>query len=160
MNTPRNILFVCMGNICRSPAAEAIFRQKVADANLGDQFHIDSAGTTAFHQGNPADSRMRKAGRARGYDLDSLSRPVRVEDFGKFDMLIAMDHENQRDLLALAPDNDARAKIHLMCDFATQHDDFEEVPDPYYGGGKGFEVVMDLLEDACGGLLAHLQTRQ
>jgi len=156
MSLKTSVLFVCMGNICRSPAAEAVFRSKVAAAGLDDQFRIDSAGTIGYHAGEPADRRMRSAGANRGYNLDSISRQVRRADFEDFDHIIAMDYDNLSNLERMASSGPGRAKIRLMCDFATRFSD-REVPDPYYGGNQGFEHVMDLLEDACDGLLKELR---
>lgn len=145
-----------MGNICRSPAAEAVFRSKVEAAGLNDQFHIDSAGTIGFHSGNRADRRMRAAGAKRGYSLDSISRQVDRKDFEEFDHIVAMDMENLEGLRSIRGGTDGKAQVSLMCEYARHHDE-KEVPDPYYGGNSGFEHVMDLLEDACEGLLAELR---
>ncbi len=156
MNPDTSVLFVCMGNICRSPAAEAIFRSKVKQAGLTDRIHIDSAGTIGYHAGAPADRRMRDAGAKRGYDLDSRSRQIKLSDFEDFDHILAMDYENLSHLESMSAKATGSAKIRLMCEYATRHGE-REVPDPYYGGNSGFELVMDLLEDACGGLLRELQ---
>jgi protein-tyrosine phosphatase len=145
-----------MGNICRSPAAEAIFKDYVAKAGLLDRIHIDSAGTIGFHSGHPADRRMRSAGGNRGYSLDSISRQVQAEDFNRFAHIIAMDLENLDNLKTLDDRFQGSAKISLMCDYAANHG-VREVPDPYYGGARGFETVLDILEDACGGLLEELK---
>ena len=155
MNSPVSILFVCMGNICRSPAAEAIFKEKVNAAGLSDKVTCDSAGTIGYHEGSPADRRMRAAGAQRGYSLDSISRQIRPEDFERFDHIIAMDRDNLEGLRSIGRGIDGRAKISMMCDYARHHDD-REVPDPYYGGEQGFTHVMELLEDACVGLLEDL----
>ena len=144
-----------MGNICRSPAAEGIFRQLVEQAGQSGQIQCDSAGTIGYHSGNPADRRMRAAASGRGYSLDSTSRQVRPADFSEFDHIIAMDHENMSVLQQLAGNHPGKARLSMMCDYATRHDE-REVPDPYYGGNKGFERVLDILEDACAGLLASL----
>ena len=156
MSSGTSVLFVCMGNICRSPAAEAVFRSKVAAAGLSDQIHIDSAGTIGYHSGQRADNRMRAAGARRGYSLDSISRQVRRDDFEKFDHIIAMDFDNLGHLERMSNNGTGLAKVSLMCDYARHHDD-KEVPDPYYGGNQGFEHVMNLLEDACEGLLEELK---
>lgn len=153
---PKRILFVCMGNICRSPAAEAIFRHKARQAGLEEIFPCDSAGTIAYHGGDQPDRRMREAASRRGYTLEGRSRKVTRDDFQKFDRIVAMDHENLESLRHLAPDDNARTRLSLMGDYARQHRD-REVPDPYYGGGRGFEHVLDLLEDACEGLLNDLR---
>ncbi|MEX0323486.1 MAG: low molecular weight protein-tyrosine-phosphatase [Puniceicoccaceae bacterium] len=151
-----NVLFVCMGNICRSPAAEAIFKDYVDKAGLSDRIQCDSAGTIGYHAGHPADGRMRAAGRERGYSLDSISRQVRQDDFNRFNHVIAMDLDNLDSLKSLDNRIQGSAKISLMCDFAREHD-VREVPDPYYGGSHGFELVLDILEDACEGLLEEIQ---
>ncbi len=145
-----------MGNICRSPAAEAIFKDYVDRAGLSDRIQCDSAGTIGYHAGHPADSRMRASGRQRGYSLDSISRQVRHEDFNRFDHIIAMDMDNLDSLKSTGNRIQGCAKISLMCDFAKQHD-VREVPDPYYGGNRGFELVLDILEDACAGLLEEIR---
>ncbi len=153
---PVKVLFVCLGNICRSPSAEAVFIEKVKAAGLSDRFEIDSAGILSVHAGEPADARMRKHATARGYKLESRSRPVTPRDFFDFDYIIGMDHANIRDLLDRAPDKQSQAKISLFLSFAP-HLDREEVPDPYYGGAAGFEEVLDLCEEASEKLLAALQ---
>jgi len=146
----KSILFVCMGNICRSPTAEGIFRKLVDDAGRSDEFEIDSAGTIGYHAGSPADSRMRAAAGQRGYSLDSIARRIEVEDFHRFDLIITMDDDNFDVVSALDPGNGARVK--RMCDYCETHR-VSEVPDPYYGGEDGFFNVIDILEDACASLL-------
>jgi protein-tyrosine phosphatase len=155
-STATQVLFVCMGNICRSPAAEAIFKDYVDRVGLGDRIQCDSAGTIGYHAGHPADSRMRSAGSQRGYSLDSISRQVRQDDFNRFSHIIAMDMDNLDSLKSIDNRVNGSAKISLMCDFAKEHD-YREVPDPYYGGNRGFELVLDILEDACAGLLEEIQ---
>ncbi|MBD1389685.1 low molecular weight phosphotyrosine protein phosphatase [Neiella sp. HB171785] len=153
-----SVLMVCMGNICRSPTAEAVFRQHAAKRQL--QVHIDSAGTIGYHVGKKPDPRSMEAGKARGYDFDAIrSRRVVVEDFAHFDLLLAMDQANYDDLMALCPSEDVRHKVKLMLDFSTQQK-FSEVPDPYYGGQRGFELVLDLIEDASQGLVEHIAASQ
>ena len=147
-----------MGNICRSPAAEGIFHQLVEEAGLSAQISCDSAGTIGYHSGGRADSRMRAAAAGRGYSLDSISRQVRAADFNEFDHIIAMDHENMAVLQQLAGIHPGKARLSMMCDYATRHRE-EEVPDPYYGGDRGFERVLDILEDACAGLLDKLSAQ-
>lgn len=152
------LLFVCLGNICRSPSAEAVMKKLVAEAGLSDRIEVDSAGITGYHEGEPADRRMRGHAARRGYRLDSVSRPVRLSDFYDFDLLIGMDDRNVEDLKRMAPDVETAAKVRRMTDYSrTQLHDY--VPDPYYGGASGFELVLDLLEDACEGLLATLVAR-
>lgn len=149
------VLFICMGNICRSPAAEEIFRQVVKKRGLEDKFYIDSAGTHGYHEGELPDARMRDHAYRRGYKLTSRSRPVESEDFWEFDHIIYMDDDNRRSLERKAPDVESTRKLRRMTDFTTRHD-IDHVPDPYYGGAKGFEMVLDILEDACEGLLDQL----
>jgi len=149
----QSVLFVCMGNICRSPSAEGVFQKMVQDADLDSAFVIDSAGTIGYHSGDSADSRMRAAASARGYSLDSRARRIEVNDFENFDLIVTMDDANFRDVSDIDPGNGAR--IVKMCDYCSRHDE-TEVPDPYYGGARGFETVLDILEDACGNLLEQL----
>lgn len=149
----KSVLFVCMGNICRSPAAEGVFRKLVADAGRSDEFEIDSAGTIGYHAGERADSRMRAAASGRGYSLDSRARRVEYSDFDEFDLVVAMDNANFRELAQM--ENGQGAQLVRMCDYCTRHD-HREVPDPYYGGPSGFETVLDILEDACANLLEQL----
>lgn len=148
------ILFVCLGNICRSPSAEAVMRKLVEDAGLEDRVEIDSAGIIGYHEGERADSRMRAHAARRGYALNSISRPVRSWDFQDFDLIIGMDDRNIEDLKRMAPDLDSIAKIHQMMEF-SRNELYDYIPDPYYSGAEGFELVLDLLEDACGGLLGY-----
>lgn len=149
------ILFVCLGNICRSPSAEAVMKKLVEDARLTDRIEVDSAGIMGYHEGETADPRMRAHAARRGYRLDSISRPVRASDFYDFDLVIGMDNRNVADLKRMAPDLETSAKIHQMTEYSrTRLSDY--IPDPYYGGASGFEWVLDLLEDACEGLLASL----
>ena len=143
-----------MGNICRSPAAEGVFRKMVDDAGLTAQFDIDSAGTIGYHAGNPADSRMRAAASARGYSLDSRARRITRSDFADFDWIVAMDDDNYRDIRSM--DTGQGARVVRMCDYGNRHG-ASEVPDPYYGGPAGFEEVLDILEDACESFLEQLK---
>jgi protein-tyrosine phosphatase len=147
---PKSVLFVCMGNICRSPAAEGVFRRLVSDAGREGEFHIDSAGTHGYHVGHPPDSRMLAAARARGYSLDSRARRLERGDFERFELIIAMDDDNHADISALHPG--VGAQVVRMCDYCSVRPE-TEVPDPYYGGEAGFEQVLDILEDACANLL-------
>lgn len=147
------ILFVCLGNICRSPSAEAVMKKLVKDAGLEKSFFIDSAGIMGYHEGERADDRMRGHAARRGYVLDSISRPVRTQDFYDFDLIIGMDDRNVDDLKQKAPDLESLAKIHQMTEY-SRNKLYDHVPDPYYGGASGFELVLDLLEDACAGLLS------
>lgn len=150
-----SVLFVCMGNICRSPTAEGVFRHFVAQAGLADQIEIDSAGTHAYHAGEPADRRSSAAAERRGYSLAEIrARRVQDEDFERFDFVVAMDRDN---LVILLEQSDAEHhhKISLFLEHASGRED--EVPDPYYGGAAGFERVLDLVEEASRGLLETLQ---
>jgi len=151
------VLFVCLGNICRSPTAEAIFRQRLQQAGLAERIEVDSAGTGDWHVGKAPDSRTQEAAKRRGYDLSSLrGRQVSVDDFARFDLILAMDIANLGDLQRLRP---AQAKGELdlyLRRFGLAED---EVPDPYYGGSEGFEQVLDLLEQASDALLAELKGR-
>lgn len=152
------VLFVCMGNICRSPTAEAVFRRCVEAAGLDREIYIDSAGTHDYHIGEPPDSRTQRAARQRGYDMSARrGRQVRRSDFGDFDYVLAMDNANLSTLQHLRPDN-AHGELGLFLDYATRHDE-REVPDPYYGGEAGFERVLDMAEDASDGLLRHIRQR-
>ncbi len=145
-----------MGNICRSPTAEGVFRHKVIKAGLAQQIHIDSAGTHAYHVGEQPDARAQSAASKRDIDLSTQrARRVSGHDFTEFDFIIAMDNSNEYDLRSISPSMH-EDKIHLFLNFAT-NTRVCEVPDPYYGRGDGFETVLDLVEDASDGLLAHLQ---
>ena len=152
----KRILFVCLGNICRSPAADGILRKMAEDRGIDSQLEIDSAGTYAGHTGELPDSRMRNAAYARGYLLSHRARQVREEDFERFDMLIAMDDNNYHNLFRLAPTRDSREKIFRMAEFFTAHSDWSHVPDPYYEGHEGFELVLDMLEEGCVQILKRL----
>lgn len=147
---PKSVLFVCMGNICRSPAAEGVFRRFVEDAGRSDEYEIDSVGTHGYHIGHPADSRMRAAASQRGFQLDSRARRIEASDFDEFDLIVVMDDDNYHNVKAL--DTGSRAEVVRMCGYYSG-DDFREVPDPYYGGEEGFFTVLDILEDACANLL-------
>lgn len=155
-----NILFVCLGNICRSSSAEGVMRKLVDDAGLNKQIGIDSAGILSYHHGELPDERMRKHAAKRGYDLTHRSRPVTPRDFEAFDLIIGMDDGNIDDLKDRAPSLEAMAKIHRMTEYCTKFTDADHVPDPYYGGASGFELVLDLLEDACQGLLNQLTDKE
>jgi len=156
---PVRVCFVCLGNICRSPTAEAVFLQLVERAGLDRQVAVDSAGTGAWHTGEPADPRSRAAAARRGISLRSRARCFAAKDFAHFDLVVAMDGANRRDLEALAPDHAARKKVVLLRDFEPNAPGGAEVPDPYYGGDTGFDTVLDICEAACGGLLEHLRSR-
>lgn len=150
------ILFVCLGNICRSCAAEEIMRKYVADAGLEREIQLDSAGLIDYHEGEQADARMRAHAARRGYRITHLSRPVRYDDFFDFDLIIGMDDRNIGRLKELAPGIDEENKVRTMASYCRLKM-VDYVPDPYYGGDMGFENVLDILEDACAGLLDELK---
>ncbi|ABF07908.1 low molecular weight protein-tyrosine phosphatase [Cupriavidus metallidurans] len=152
------ILMCCMGNICRSPTAEGVLRAKLEAAGLADLVELDSAGTHDYHVGRAPDARSQRHALRRGYDLSALrARQVVVADFSRFDLVLAMDQANLSALHALHADAGAD-KLRLLMSFATQHN-AEEVPDPYYGEGDGFERVLDYIEDACDGVIEMLRKR-
>ena len=152
------ILFVCMGNICRSPAAHGVMQRVVADAGLSDQISIDSAGTGGWHAGNLPDNRMRKHAKLRGYTLDHPARQVRERDFDEFDLILVMDDQNRREIRPFASDGKLMSKVCMFCEFAEDREE-TEVPDPYYGGDEGFEQVLDIVENGCKHLLLHLRSK-
>lgn len=150
------VLFVCLGNICRSPAAEGIMRHLVEKNDLQDVIEVDSAGTSGWHEGELPDARMRSHGEKRGYDFCSRSRKFLRSDFEKFDYIIVMDENNYANVKSLTIKPKQAEKVHLMTEFAQQYAHHDHIPDPYYGGSSGFELVLDLLEDACNGLLQNI----
>lgn len=153
------VLFVCMGNICRSPTAEGVFRHLVGQEGLAERIIIDSAGTHDYHIGNPPDARAQAAAGRRGYDLSRLrARHVTPEDFATFDYVLAMDNANLRLLQQQCPE-DYRSRLRLFLEFAGEGAPLE-VPDPYYGGAQGFESVLDLVETAAQGLLRHIKNNK
>ena len=152
---PWRVLMVCMGNICRSPTAQGVLEKMAADAGWQARIVVDSAGTHGDHLGAPPDARAQQHAARRGYDLSGQrARRLRRQDFDDFDAVLVMDAANERAARALRP-ADARARLHRLTDYCTRHS-AHEVPDPYYGGEAGFEKVLDLVEDACDGLLARL----
>jgi protein-tyrosine phosphatase len=155
---PYKLLFVCLGNICRSPAAESIMNHLIQQRGLVGQVVCDSAGTSNYHIGNPPDRRMTAAATQRGITLEGRARQFTPADFETFDLILAMDRDNFADIAYLDPTGRYKDKLHLMCDFCTQFL-LKEVPDPYYGGTEGFTQVLDLLTDACTGLLDQVQQK-
>jgi protein-tyrosine phosphatase len=155
-----SVLFVCLGNICRSPLAEAVFRGVVEEAGLADRFRIDSAGTSAYHAGDPPDRRTAEVAGRRGVRVTGTSRQITESDFGAFDYIVVMDRENLRAVQRLAAGQANPPEIRLFRDFDPSASDDREVPDPYYGGPDGFEQVHELVDRAARGLLHHLRERQ
>ena len=161
---PVRLLFVCLGNICRSPTAEGVMRALVREAGLQASVELDSAGTGGWHVGSPPDPRAAAAAGARGIELGGRARTVTSADFERFDLLLAMDRSNARELRRLAPDEEQRAKVRLLREFdpayaregASGSTADLDVPDPYYGAAGGFEEVLDLVQAACAGLLARI----
>lgn len=149
------ILFLCMGNICRSPAGHCVLQHLVNDAGRQDEFEIESAGTIGFHVGEPPDRRMQQSMRARGIPVIGRSRKLQAADLEHYDLILAMDYDNLADAKALDPSEKNHHRIRLFCDYCTEHHE-RQVPDPYYGGDRGFEHVLDLIEDGCRNLLKQL----
>lgn len=156
---PIRILFVCLGNICRSPAAQGVMQAMIDERGLTDRFKLDSCGFYRGHAGDLPDRRMRVHAVRRGYNLDHISRPIRPTDFDNFDLIIAMDDHNYDDLMDAASTVEDQSKVVKMIDFAVNARCQDCVPDPYYSGAEGFELVLDLLEDACSNLLSMLTAK-
>lgn len=154
---PVRVCFVCLGNICRSPTAEATMRHLLETEQLAAHIEIDSAGTGAWHVGEPPDRRARAAGKRRGIDVRGRARRVVTKDFEYFDYVIAMDRSNHSDLRRMAPNPVGKGKIELFRNFDPTSPRDTDVPDPYYGAGDGFERVLDICEAACRGLLQHIR---
>ncbi len=152
-----NVLFVCLGNICRSPAAEGILRNIVGNTDESDRWHIDSAGTGRYHIGQLPDNRMRIHARRRGIELTHICRQVSESDFDDFDLIIPMDGSNESNLIKLAPSSEAMEKIIPMAEFVDMATRYDYIPDPYYEGSEGFELVLDLLENGCSRLFQFLK---
>ncbi len=152
-----SLLFICLGNICRSPAAEGVMRKITGDAGLAGHFHIDSAGIGNWHVGQLPDRRMQTCGQRHGYCFDSHARQICTDDFSRFDLLLVMDRDNYRAVTALAPTHEDARKVHLLTEYLTRNNGADTVPDPYYGGERDFEYALALIEDACRGLLDTLQ---
>lgn len=153
----KRILFVCLGNICRSPAAEGIMRHLLRRELPDSGIEVDSAGTYAGHTGELPDPRMRRAASRRGYELRHRARRIREEDFDVFDMIVAMDDANYEAVHRMAPSREYAERIFRMTEFCRRHPDRTYVPDPYYEGHDGFELVFDLLEDGCEGIVEYLR---
>lgn len=160
----KKVLFVCLGNICRSPLAEAILKKKVADRGLSHLFHIDSAGTANYHIGKPADARSRKNAQENSIEIDHQARQILVHDLEEFDYILAMDRSNYQHILRLSPLQRHRDKVFLMRRFAYDTVDLDDeaidVPDPYYGGEEGFQQVFHILEESCDNFLNFLTEQQ
>lgn len=152
----RKILFVCLGNICRSPAAEGVLKAAAERKGLSDKIVVDSAGTYGGHAGQLPDSRMRSAAARRGYDLTHRARQITEEDFIDFDMIVVMDDMNYESVSRLAPERRYLDKLYRFAEFCGRHPQWSHVPDPYYEGREGFELVLDLLEDGCEGILKKI----
>jgi protein-tyrosine phosphatase len=152
--SPKRVLFVCLGNICRSPTGEGLLRAHLEARGLGDRVEVDSAGTGAYHAGEGPDERMVRAAAGRGYRLGGTARQVVREDFDRFDLIVAMDRANLADLRAVAPESHA-AEVRLFSDFLPEGSP-ADVPDPYFGGGEGFDRVLDLVEAGCTAIAGHL----
>lgn len=157
-DTPTRVLFVCLGNICRSPAAEIVFRHLIREAGREDEFIVDSAGTAGYHEGSPPDARMAATLRQNGYAISGRARQIRDEDLAAFDLIVPMDEQNLADVLELDRRGIHRDKVRPFVGFCREHDD-RRVPDPYYGGQQGFDHVVRLLEDGCGGILVEVPKR-
>jgi len=150
------LLFVCLGNIIRSPLAENLFRYQVEQAGVDGNYSVDSAGTAAYHVGEPPDSRMQRTAESHGVSDGGTARQVQKSDFDEFDWIVAMDRQNRRDLLQIAGTPEKQAKIRLMREFDPEQDD-PDVPDPYYGGAEGFENTYQIVERSVHGLLEALE---
>jgi protein-tyrosine phosphatase len=157
ISMPYKLLFVCLGNICRSPSAENIMNHLIERAGLSEQIVCDSAGTSSYHVGSPPDRRMSAAAAKLGIKLRGQARQFQQSDFQDFDLILAMDQENYENILTLDRSKEYQHKVHLMCEFCSRHS-LKEVPDPYYGGQEGFNQVIDLLIDACEGLLTRVKS--
>ena len=153
------VLFICLGNICRSPAAEGIMKSLVEKEGMSDDFFIDSAAIGSWHIGQLPDSRMRKCGAEHGYRFDSHARQFQKSDFQHFDLIVVMDNENYRAITSMASSQADKDKVVRIADYLTHHREYTTVPDPYYGDYSDFELVIELLEDACQGLLDSIKEK-
>lgn len=152
------VLFVCWGNICRSPAGENVFRHLLSESDYADSIECDSAGTIDAHAGNSPDQRMGQTLEQRGIKVEGAARQIRTSDFDTFDLILTMDDFNRQEVLVLTRSKEDRAKVRSFTEFCQEHE-ATEVPDPYYGGDSGFELVADLITDGCQGLLEHIESR-
>ena len=150
------VLFVCMGNICRSPTGEGVLKKRADDRGLADRVEVDSAGTIAYHAGERADGRMRRAAEKRGYRLDSVARQFERADFDRFDLIVAMDRSNLADILSVDGSGAHEEKVRLLSDFIGGEWP-RDVPDPYYGGASGFETVYEMVRRSCQALLDRIR---
>ena len=158
MNSTVKVCFVCLGNICRSPLAQGVFESLVKEEGLQNRIIISSAGVSGWHVGNPPDARMQQTARDHGIQLNSRGRQFQSFDFKQMDLVLAMDHSNLSALKKMCPEPELQDKLLLFRFFDPQHNNDLEVPDPYYGGGKGFEVVYKIVERTCPKVLDHLKT--
>jgi protein-tyrosine phosphatase len=154
-----SVLFVCLGNICRSPLAEGVFKHHVEEAGLTDRFEIDSAGTSSYHAGDSPDPRTTTVARARGIELRGESRQITTDDLARFDYVIVMDEENRAAVKRLAREKSPKAVVHMLREFDPEAHGDLDVPDPYYGGERGFESVHDIVDRAARAFLEHVRTR-
>ena len=153
----KKLLFICLGNICRSPAAEGVMKSIVERHGMEDRFYIDSAGIGGWHVGDLPDIRMRREGARRGYNFNSRARQFTPEDFNRFDILLVMDSENWHDVRRRCPDMSKLDKLQILADYMTRHPNVRFIPDPYYGNENDFRYALDLIEDACEGLFSSLK---
>ncbi|MCR5132118.1 MAG: low molecular weight phosphotyrosine protein phosphatase [Prevotella sp.] len=152
----QRLLFICLGNICRSPAAEGVMKHIVERENRENDFYIDSAGIGGWHVGQLPDQRMRRCGAKRGYNFNSRARQFSADDFGRFDMILVMDRDNFFDVVNKARTDEEREKVVMLSEYMTHHPSQRYIPDPYYGNERDFEFALDLIEDACEELFASL----
>lgn len=155
-----NLLFICLGNICRSPAAQSVMQRIVDDNHLTPYYNMDSAGIGNWHEGQLPDARMRRHGVRRGYDISHIARQFRRSDFSRFDYVIVMDRQNYQTITSMAAKDADRRKVRLLSDWFRRYKGESVVPDPYYGGDADFEWALDLIEDGCGGLLDDLENKR
>jgi protein-tyrosine phosphatase len=154
--TPTRVCFVCLGNICRSPTAEAVMEHRLQFADAGVEVEVESAGTGSWHAGHPPDERAREEASRRGVPMGGTARQFVADDFARFDLVMAMDADNAAALRALAPDDGARAKVHLLREFDPEAGGDLDVPDPYFGGQEGFAEVFDMVDRSVLALIAHI----